>query len=445
MIPGYFIAALGLSLLTGSASAMESPSALRYCVPVSKFDFNPLRKLEDGKELAYLSLALRSYISTVPGQAGLLEAYSFTPDGTVFTAKVNPEAKWIDGSQLTPQEAANGISAAIPYRPIGEKVSVTGVKIVSESTFQLTLRSDSKNVTGLIRDALTSGSMHNRMWPVKGGSSGLQVIGKWPLDLSTASPTMQIDGSLVQMVGGKKCVDFDFTLYPEFNSPKIAAFTVSNAPVERAVVAQLNTQSLSESERKEFSRWLRRAFNGLPAVYGVVPTAGFFKKGEAGFSPEIQWGTAKLSSTLSKRTFRIATGIPVYEEILRLQAEKDEVRLEFTEFPPKSTQFDAHLMGSIVQQGRLIFLQDILSWDQGEELMRKAPRTLEVIRAIRAKSATTLPPDDPVLQRFEQTAISEAAVVPIARRHTTALTRKGLPLQLVIDASGEVNFKAGVK
>src|SRR4051812_21438047 len=95
-----------------SVSFASATNHLKYCVPVEKIDFNPYRKIEDGKELAYLTL-LRSYISTVPNETGILQSYEFSPDGSIFTAKIN-QIKWDDGSSLTAIEAAEGISKTLP-------------------------------------------------------------------------------------------------------------------------------------------------------------------------------------------------------------------------------------------------------------------------------------------------------------------------------------------
>lgn len=422
-------------VLTFIASLLMTPTAqaasLRYCVPVNKIDYNPFREIVDGKDLAYLTL-LRSYISTDPSEPGLLSATEFSPDGKIFTGRLSQGLRWPDGKAVTPQEAANGITRALPLRPIGKRVKVLNAEMIDASTFMISFSSDVENLTGILREALSTNSRHNRFWPMKEGAKGPQVIGKFP---QSGANTFKVGAHEVALVNESGCKSSEMSIFPEAIQEPLSGYSVDKSPSISALFILFNTNRLNLKERQAVFAIARKAFAKDNTALGIVPVDSFFSMGEPGHQASVNWAAVARSDAKLKRKIVLAYEHPFFKNLFKDYKEVELVNR--TDFG----QADGHLMASGLQDGRHVILQDFLKWAGVEALLRKAPETVAHLKDIAQRSASTIPPDNKVLANFEKVAMTEASFAPLGRKSPLAYTKKGSPVVLGFNSKGEITFK----
>lgn len=407
-----------------------------YCVPVPKIDFNPYREIKDGKELAYLVL-LRSYISTNSAEPGLLAKYEFSPDGKAFTAQVNRDLNWSDGTNLTAQEAADGIVKALPFRALGERVKVKKVDLLDESKFRLTFDSQIQNLTGVFREALSTNSRHNRFWPIKirKVDGTILVLAKFPQDEESR---LKFGSDRVQFLA-ENCKNPDFTIFKEIIKD-VNRYESEKSSAPSAITLQLNTKNLAAGEREVFYKWARKAFASVDPSMNVTSVDSFFLPGEPGFS-QLKWPLNANLTQMRKRKWIIGYENPLFKSVLAPAARADAINLELVPLPT-SRGLDGQVLASGIQRGRHLILQDILQWANVANYLERAPESEKRLKVIAARSASTIPPDSTTLADFEKAALKEGSLVPLARRYPLAFSRKKLPLRLVFTPEGELGFAA---
>lgn len=441
-------------------AASVNPTATSYCVPVAKIDFNPFREIKDGKELAYLML-LKSYISTESNEEGLLSQYEFSPDGRVFTGRVSPNAKWSDGKNLTAQEAAFGIAKTLTTRLLGERVRVEGtedinqqgwqkkkykgIELVDDRTFKLTFKSDIENLTGVVREALSTNSRHNRFWPIKLDGDALEVMFKFPFQRSKESIGMIVEGKTIFFQNKVECLSADMSIFPEVFSLPASNLVKQKSPNPSAITAQPNSSRLSLQERKQIIAWLRTAFSNLSEDTGVQEVDSFFLEGEIGYKKESKWSRSIDFSAIGKKKIVIGYGTPLYKLFLDKAIEKYKLNIELVAYPTTRADVDVQILSSGMISGRHVILQDILNWEHVKEFFAKTPKTKKILMKIAEKSASTLPPDLKNLQEFESIALKEGSLAPIARRFPTGFSKSTLPMCLSWNTQGELTFVAKSK
>lgn len=447
---------LGLGCSPEAFATKQEPPT--YCVPVSRIDLNPFRQIKDGKELAYL-LLLRSYISTDPSETGILSSYEFSPDGKVFSGRLTPDLRWSDGSKVTAQEAAFGIAKALPYRMLGERVKIagaekinsknwqslrySGIEILDERTFRLTFISDISNLTGVLREAFSSNSRHNRFWPIKIGrntGSNPLVLAKLPQVLDSHRFILDAFGTQVAVVGLDKCQNPSFSIYPETLGEKRADYSIRKSSNLSAVTLQTNTQRLNVKEREALINLVREAFASAETDLGLSKVDSFFLMGEAGFDPNRTPLSNNGHALLRNKKLKVAYELPMFRSILEAYAKKNRIDLQLIGFPFQDGDVDAQVLASGIQDGRHIILQDILRWPHVDEFLGLAPSTAKSLREIAERSASTLPPDGQTLITFEKNAVREKSLAPIARRIPMAYTKNSLPVALNWTPKGELTF-----
>lgn len=452
---------LAIFIYSDVAYAMKT---LRFCITVEKIDYNPFREIKDGKELAYLTL-LKSYISTLDNVDGILSKFEFSADGKLFTAQVAESARWPDGTRVSAKEAAYSIAKALKFRPLGKRISVLGtddinkknwqnrsykgIELIDQRTFRLHLSSSIENINGVFREALSTSSRHNRMWPVRFSnkeSSSPEVLGKFDIIQKNGFYEVHAHGHNVQIVPLSGCIDADFGInVGDFKSPE-SNYNSRKGPHPSSIWIQINTVRLSKQAASKLNLWLKEAFNSHGSKFGFSPTQSFYLKGEPGYSDSLP--KAKPSSTpiediayLRSRSWRIAYEIPWYSDVIKSHAQNTKVDILLEPFPFKRSDVDAQILSSHIKGGRHIIFQDILKWAHVENFLLNAPQTKKYLLEISKRSASTIPPDDMLLKNFELTAISEQSFSPVGRRHPVAFSKIGSPIELSWDSTGELTFQ----
>lgn len=430
---------LFLTLVLCLSSNAESKQELSYCVPAKKIDLNPFREIQDGKELAFLTL-LRSYISTEAEEPGLLSGFEFSPDGKTFTGRLANGLKWRDGSEVTAQQMAEGITKALPYRPIGKRIKALGVEIVDKKTFKIKLASEIENITGVFREALSTNSRHNRFWPIKSvPKKAPMVLAKFPQGEGTS---LIFDGIPVQFRSETNCAGSDMSIFPEALGPDLSQFSVEKSPAQSSIFVQIDSRRLNVRQRTALVSLLRHYFSAAPTATGVVAIDGFFLAGEPGFKENLKWPKTPEFAGLPDREIVIGFEHPLFTTVLANSEAVKSKRIRLVSLPSKDS-LDAHILASGMQDGRHVIFQDILKWSWIEDFLTEAPSTLKYLKEITARSASTIPPDNLILTAFEFVAMKESALAPLARRHPVAYSRNGIPVRLSFNRKGEITFRKG--
>lgn len=409
---------------------------LAYCVAVDKIDLNPYREIVDGKDLAYL-LLMRSFISTDPEEPGLLSAYEFSPDGRIFTGRINKDLKWPDGSQVLPAELAHVIKTTLPFRTLGERIRVKSTKEIDSTTFQINFDSSIENLTGVIREALSTNSRHNRFWAAKLSKDGKRpmVIGKHPM----TGTIINLGNALIELQDRHQCNQPDFTIFAEMLKPGASKFIKNKSPTASALTVQTNPATLSVKERRAVIVELRSLFASAPDDLGIDGVASFFMPGEPGHKPGVEWPTTRIDSCPAKE-LTLGFEHPFIRSVLDRPG-KSCLKLKLVSLP-SNEPLDIQIYASGLQEGRHVILQDILKWGTVKATLAGAPKTLKRLEEIAARSASTIPPDNNILSEFEQLAMQEMALAPLARRHPVAHSRASAPAKLLFTSKGELTFKA---
>lgn len=454
----FAIATFSLFLSFNTYAKVLNSSKLQYCIPVEKINFNPFRNIEDGKELAYL-VFLRSYISTDSSEKGILSQYEFSPDGKIFTGKISEDLKWADGTPVTSIEAAFGIAKALEFRMLGGRVKVIGteqinspgwlkrkyegIEIIDNRSFKLKLRSDIENLTGVLREALSTNSRHNRFWPIKlkdeDASLNPEVLARFPSFKEDGKFGLDINHKKVIFTDLKNCKNPKFSIYPEvFRST--GKLLSKKSPFPSAITLQINTERISLKLRKDFAGWIRSIFLDVSGETGIERVKSFFLIGEPGFDKNINWSSNFDLEILKRKKIVIAYGIPVFKKIIEAAAKKNQLNIELISIPFERKDVDAQIMSSAMIEARHVMLQDILKWPHVENFFGKSSETRARLEKIAELSASTVPPDLHTLNDFEKVAMQEFSFIPVARRYPIAWSEAKISICLDWTKKGELTF-----
>ena len=438
---------LVIQFLFLNALALENSSELnyKYCIPVKKIDFNPIRKFQDGKELAYLML-LRSFISLDPKEPGILDGYEFSPDGKSFTGRLAKDLKWDDGSPVLPLEAGEMLVKTLPNRTIGERIKIdftrtgsSGVKVIDARTFQIFFETQIENVTGVWREALSTNSRHNRFWLFKKNKNGEEsVLSKHKIIVISGKASMQIGDHKIAFIEKEQCAKTDFTIFYDAIERDAAEYLFDRSDSPSAITILNNSERLNLKQRTAMISFIRKAFKDQPKVLGFSNVESFFNQGEPGFSSKKYWNESTLK--LKKKKYKIALGNPLFFKILEQEALLQKLDIKFISTPFSDTDVDASVQASGIQQGRHVILQDFLDWSLAKNFLNKTPHTFSNLVEIGKRSASTIPPDNKILQKFEKDASTEQSFAPVARKYPMAYSRKTLPICLKWTEKGELSF-----
>ena len=464
------IAIQTMGVLPASAAPSRA-SGLKYCLPAQDISTSPFEPLEDPTKLFYLFILTKPYISTDPTEQGVLSKWQFSPDGLHFSGVVSADAKWSNGRNVTAREAALGIAKGMQTKPVGgtikvkgfellskegwETASVPGVIIKSNNEFELILQSQVKNPGGVLREALSTSSRANRMWPVRLEKTGLQkqdsivsdFVSKFPLKtLSKKVAVIGVDGTDISLVAGP-CDKGDFYGYGIPDQP-YTHYTSSHSSGEQTILAVFNQNKLQfkdSSQRKKAAEWLREIFRNQMSD-GIRTSSAHFLDGEPGFQKIEPWGyDSNRLPGVSTLNMMLGTPWPHNAPIRMRISEKaatDKIALSWQAWDGKEApDFDIKIAGSRIQKGRQTWSQDILDDDYYAQTLKAYPRTYRALEKARSLSAATIPVDNETLQELEKATQEEISVVPVARYVVNVFSKKDSPIELVFTAEDEQTFR----
>ena len=426
------------------AAASQFQSAekeLVFCAPVQQIDWNPYREIKDGKDLAYLLTFTVPLISSDPATTpGVLESYEFPPRLKTFKGRVRSDLKWNDGTKVTAQQVADSLIKNLKYRPIGKRIKATHFQENSPTDFEIHFETDVQNFEGALREALSSGSRHNRVWIAK-DPKGPYLL-KYPYRLASNGElilnTHHTSTRVTRSPG--KCRNADFTLHPDGLSLKPDQYHIQFAERSSAAILQLNSARLELNERKLLASWVHRSIATAMPQPGLESIDRLYRRGEPGFTENSPWAFADDLEKIKSRRWKIAVETPVFAELLRAEAGRTRVPLEILPFPLEGREVDAQLLSSGVIGGRLVILQDILQWSGVSEMLTKTPETRRLLFEIAAQSASTTPPGAETLAQFEKAASAEWSLVPLARRRAPLFASKRSGLGMSFVRSGDIEL-----
>jgi len=467
-------AMLVLPMLLSAVAYGQKPvrEKLKYCLPNASINASPLHSLEDPEELFYLLLITKSYISSSASAPGILEKWHFDASKNSLHGVVSPSAVWSDGRRVTSREAAAGIAVGLTHKPLGAKISVsgaeklrtknwknlkgTGVSLLNDYEFVLSFDSSVANTVGILKDALSTNSRHNRTWPVKFDDRGSGIrelpdfVGKYKVvSVSPKSVVVRIGEREVNLQAGE-CSSGDFYAY-DLPPGTHSEFSKSLPSSKLAVVGLLNPKNPafdSMHERVAGAGWLRSAFEEEKSD-GITFAGRHFDKTEAGFEKNVNWNLDPAAPKSKQLTISMGADWPSVHPIrTRLEALATVSGIKLIWIPwkdqDKDIDFDVKLATSRIQEGRHTWFQDVLEDPFYHSLVRKFPYTVGILEKVRDRAAATLPVESNLLQELERVTREETSFIPVARYTTALYSRKTSSLELVRSQDGEMGFQERV-
>ena len=114
--------------------------------------------------------------------------------------------------------------------------------------------------------------------------------------------------------------------------------------------------------------------------------------------------------------------------------------IDMSEDYNKSLDADLQIFIARIQNNRQIWLQNILNSNSVIFNLEKFPKTIQTLKAINIKSASTIPIKQDLLENFENSAFEEVSIIPIFRYYLHSYSRKNLPIVLNISENKEFYF-----
>lgn len=465
---------LGSSVVSLDVSASENPTApadnrkLLYCLPTESISASPFEPLNDPTKLFYLFVLTKPYMTT-DGNPGVISRWQFSPDGLTFRAEVSSSAKWSNGRRVSAREAALGIAKGMLSKSIGSKVKIighevlaragwesanpAGMRILSDDTFELKFESEVKNVSGLLREALSVSSRPSRMWPVRLESSGPgkqpkvvdDFVSPFPIvKLSADRAEIKAHGHRVVLKAGE-CDGGDFYGYGVPDG-QFSRFHASKSHGEQAILATFNPRRSAFStsaKRAQVGSWLRNVFKDEVGD-GLHSVPGHFLAGEPGYRPGIEWSKSEEAPSERRLTILLGTQWPSNAPVrVRLEegARKAGVTLRWKDWAGVVDEdFDVKLAGSRIQKGRALWAQGMLDNLFFGSTVKAFTATTTAMARVRAASGATVPVDNEMLQNLDIALVSEQSIIPLGRYVVNVFSKKDLPIQLVFTAEDELSF-----
>lgn len=459
---------------------MAASNELSLCTQTTKVDFNPFREFTEFSDLYYLILTTASYISTDPQEVGILSKWDFSPDGKKFYAVVNPEARWQDGTRVNAMDAAYGIAKGLTFREIGHKVRVegtqsinqpgwkdrkySGIKIKNDYEFELTFESEIKALAGTIRDALSTGARHNRIWPARLSKiSGLSyendfdVVSKFPIELRDGNYFMRVKNRAIRLVGllnQQACDDADFMML-KLDGSKKAEFSIARSESAQGAYMHFNPKISDLKQRRFIASAIRNACKNLEDDEIEVADS-HFKNGEIGWDGKIKWDYSKPSTNPGLKKITISTPFKSagyrYKKAIEAQFASFGIQVEWKNPDYRKPhldelrEIDVFLFGGRIAFGRQIWIQDLSSSAVYTMLNNEYGKlytitdTHKALVAIAEKSSSTVPVNHEDLRHFDEVAYRECEIVPMTRVRFRYFSRKGVGMKLIPTKSDELTF-----
>jgi hypothetical protein len=457
------------------ASQVEiTPSTLSYCISLDKVTFFPFRKRESAYENFYHLLLTRSYISTNADEPGILSRWQFSPDGKTFSAEVATTAKWQDGTPVTPKEAAFGIAKGFLFREIGAKIKVRGaddllksdwktktiegIRFPTAGSFQLTFDGDVANISGVVREALSTNARYNRVWPARldkvadeKGTGYFDLVSKFPVAMDKSGTyVVSAHDQKIALRTKTNCSKNDFYVYREFMDEDTNLFTVFRSNSPQSLLAMTNPakpEQRSPAQRQALIHWLRQAYSDASQLDAVEMVERHFLTQEIGFQSNFQPRSTKEFKFPKKLT--ILSGNPLQPKhplrgMIESHAKAHGVALQWFNANDKNISPDAAdvmLQGARHENGRQVWMQDALHYPPMRYFFSLAPLVRSSLEGIAANSSATVPVDNKTLEAFERTSWNEGTMLPVARYWVPTYSRKSAPIELISTPQDEYTFR----
>jgi|GEM_PF-2731809 len=468
--------AIPLAIFLGSLSVQLSSNAAPnarpfvYCVPTEDVDLDPFKPLGAPTRLLYLRLITRSFVSTDASEPGLFSRWQFDSKGRVLTADIAKDAVWKNGRRLTPREAGHSLAKALRSKPLGQRVhvlgsealdapdwttkSIPGVRVLSEERLEIEFEGVIDNLSGAVREALSTNSRPNRLWPVRFDEDGGQkvipdVLSKFPIaDLQRNSVALDVLEHRVVVQAGCERGDF-FSYMPPLDEENLFSSQAQKSSQALYAVVNPEAQGLkTSSERQSLLNWIRASLSERHAP-GFSLSQRHFLKGEPGFDAHgHSREPAVAAGWKPPRKLVVGLGTPWPERFpvrvaLEAAARKEAVSVEWVPFYDRAPKeiFHLRLAGTNVKQGRSLWIQDIMDFKPLAEVWRKFPATQSALLKSRDRSAATVPVENATLLAIETATREEVSVVPVGRYRNSLFSRKSLPIELVFTPENEITFK----
>lgn len=453
---------------------------LRFCTGVSKLDFYPFAEIKNWKNLGYWLLVLKPYIDKENSADGILENYTFSEAENSLEATVSLKATWQDGTPVSSFEAAMGIAKGFTHREhstsirvigtedinnIGwEKKSYKGIEIISPIKFKLFFEGKIDNIKGVLEDALSFKTLRNIIWPVRLNSftnpeynSGyFDIVSKYPIRFENGKYFLNVLGNQVELstLNSKNGYDFYFNTsdYNQFKNQNEADldFIVNKKQNMHTFIGIYNSNSKLFSTKKsrlQLSSILRNIACSLSKDENYHVPKGHFDTSEPGYQANVNWPIQLDFFPEDIKDIKIAIPyLTAKNKVLQKFEElsnKNGISIEWIDMSEdynKSLDADLQIFIARIQNNRQIWLQNILNSNSVIFNLEKFPKTIQTLKAINIKSASTIPIKQDLLENFENSAFEEVSIIPIFRYYLHSYSRKNLPIVLNISENKEFYF-----
>jgi hypothetical protein len=453
-----------LFILTITTSASPRAETLTYCSYANAVNFNPFRKIRDVYELTYLMLMTRSYISKDKSEFGILEKFTFLNNGKLLKAKVSSRAKWQDNTPISSLEAALGIALGFKFRKIGKKINVAGIekfnfeknnfseikgiKIINNNEFELTFESKIEHLTDSIKEAISTNSRHNRVWPsriIQGkliGPDRFDLIGKYSISKKLNNYLISALGSRVILQNKKQCNNSTFYPVALPVTSKTDNYSISAGSSPQTTIAFLNSKKrkiLNDTNfRNSISSFLRSAFQN--------PSKGHILKNEFGFQYRIDWSNSENIKKLPFKGLSIATGnFPkghqIFREINQYAKEKNVIiKWQNISTDKNILNADILILSARVENGRQKWIRDGLSHEIVRSYLSKFTKTYSELEKISRNRTISLSQESKLLKNFEQSSLDERSIIPLTRIFPKFYSRTFTKITLEVTPFGELKI-----
>lgn len=455
-----------------TAEAASASQVVTFCVGTENIDFYPFTPMNDPRRLTLLWATTKSYISNTQSEEGILESWSFSKDGKILTAKVSKTATWQDGSQVSSKDAAFGIAKGITFRELGEKVRVSGtekintpgwsdrtysgIQILGNDTFELHFEAQIENIAGVVREALSTSSRHNRMWPARLSSvkddsygAGFDLVSKFPITKQGSGYFLNVDSIAVELQTVGQCKSADLNQFVQFIKDDYSNYTIQESHSKQTMIAVFNSGSgrlETRAQRLMVANLLRSAI-GAVDPFPPQMVSSHFVENEAGSGSNANWGPSDDTLATSKiKELKIVPGNKnvshnVFGKAIDKQAKDAGIKIIWLSTDTKLADADVFLNPTRIEGGRQVWLQDLLSHSSLAGIFQKYPKTEKALTGIRQKSASTVPPDKVTLQAFDSAAFDEASIAPVGRFGLLLFSKKSSPIELAWTPQDELTFR----
>ena len=439
-----------------------------------------MSQIKNWKNLGYWLLVLKPYIDKDDNDDGILENYFFSESENSFEATVSLKATWQDGTPVSSFEAAMGIAKGLTHREHAASIRVAGtddinkfgwekkfyegIKIISPIKFKLYFEGKIENIKGVLEDALSFSTLRNIIWPVRLNSytnpefdpSYFDIVSKYPIKFENGKYFLNVLGNHVELstLSTKNGYDFyfntsDFNQFKNQNEEALD-FIINKKQNMHTFVGIFNSNSKkfeSKKSRLQLASILRNIAYYLSKEENYQVTRGHFDQSEPGAQANINWPIEIDFFPQDINEIKIANPYPATKNKVMQNFEELAIKngitikwIDISEDFNKSLEADFQIFIARIQNNRQIWLQNILNSNSIINSLEKFPKTVYSLKEINLKSASTVPVNQHLLEKFENASFEEASIIPIFRYYLHSYSRKKLPIILNISENKEFYF-----